>query len=80
MTEPVHNGERQPERRRRGWFSDPCDEEDAVAGYRWQPYLETGTGFIPPIQVWFATKEACDEFIATEVIGVGWLPGEGKQQ
>lgn len=55
----------------RGWFSDVDAEADPR--YQWQPCLETGQGLIPSFQVWFATKDECDAWIAENVIGVGWL-------
>lgn len=59
---------------RRGWFADL----DATQGgdYQWQPCLETGKGHIPCFEVWFKTKAECEDWIAANVIGVGWFPGE----
>lgn len=59
---------------RRGWFADW--DNDATNGYGWQPCLETGQGHVPCFQVWFKTKAECESFIADNVIGVGWLPGD----
>ena len=59
-----------------GWFADIDDEQDGTDV--WQPCLETGTGHIPSFEVWFPSKQACEQWIAKNVIGVGWCvtPGE----
>lgn len=56
-----------------GWFADLADEEDRVAAYPWQPFLQTEGGCFP-LPVWFKTQEDCQKFIALEVIGARALP------
>jgi hypothetical protein len=60
---------------RKGWFAD-WDDEQPQDGCGWQPCLETGQGHIPCFEVWFKTKAECEAFIADNVIGVGWFPGD----
>lgn len=52
------------------WFADLMtpDEPDYVAGCPWRPYLQQD-GMVCPLDCWFPTKEGCEEFIRTEVIG-----------
>lgn len=58
----------------RGWFADVRQEpEDGPAGM-WQPCLETGIGHVPCLDTWFTTRQACEEWIAANVLGVGMLP------
>jgi hypothetical protein len=52
------------------WFAD-VDDEDGVPPYVWQPCLETGTGHIPCFDVWFDSKEKCEDWIREHVIGAG---------
>lgn len=61
-----------------GWFADWDDEQEG--DYGWQPCLETGQGHIPCFQVWFKTKAKCEEWIAANVIGVGWFPGDPENR
>lgn len=56
-----------------GWFS--AIDEDASTDFQWQPCLQL-EGWGPTLDVWFASKEECDRFIAGDVIGKGWHPGE----
>lgn len=49
------------------WFADVDDEQDG--DYVWQPCLETGVGHIPCFEVWFNSKEACEDWIREFVIG-----------
>lgn len=58
-----------------GWFAE-WDDEQTDTDYRWKPCLETGNGFIPCFQVWFKTKAECEEWIAANVIGAGWIYGD----
>lgn len=57
-----------------GWFSDCGDVSKQTGAYIWQPCLQLGGGHIPCFEVWFDSKEACDEFIRDEVLGQTWLP------
>lgn len=66
--------EQKTEKAGRGWFAD-VDREQTTE-YRWQPCLETGKGHVPCFQVWFASEAECEEWIAENVIGVGWSQGE----
>lgn len=56
----------------RGWFADI--DEEATGAHRWQACLETGTGIVPSISIWFATEEDCLQWIRENVLGVGLLP------
>jgi len=49
------------------WFADVA--QDSKPPYVWQPCLETGTGHIPCFEVWFDSKEACEDWIRQNVIG-----------
>ena len=49
------------------WVADVDPEQDGP--YRWQPCLETRVGHIPSFEVWFDTKEACEDWIREFVIG-----------
>lgn len=57
-----------------GWFADWDDEQQT--DYGWQPCFETGQGHIPCFEIWFKTKAECEEWIAANVIGAGWFPGD----
>ena len=57
----------------RGWFSD-IDEDEGVGEYVWQPCLETGTGHVPCLDVWFRSQAECDAWIAEHIVDVGPLP------
>lgn len=57
---------------RTGWFADPSDEDDRVEGAPWQPFLQT-SGCCFPLPVWFETKDACDDFIRSSILGRGHL-------
>jgi hypothetical protein len=63
---------------RTGWFADVYNEcasdptPPELVG-KWQPVLQIG-GACLPLDVWFDSAEACEDFIATEVIGQGMLP------
>lgn len=59
---------------RRGWFADW--DSEATSEYGWQPCLETGQGHVPSFEVWFKSEAECEQWIADNVIGVGWFPGE----
>lgn len=50
------------------WFAD-WDKDNAVGAYGWQPCLETREGHIPCFEVWFDSKEACEDWIRKYVIG-----------
>lgn len=50
------------------WFAD-VDPSATTETYRWQPCLETGTGHIPSFEMWFDSKEACEEWIREHVLG-----------
>ena len=43
------------------WFADVDTEQ--LEPYVWQPCLETGTGHVPSFEVWFDSKEACEDWI-----------------
>lgn len=50
------------------WFAD-VDDEAEVQPYVWRPYLETRTGHIPGIDIWFDTRERCEGWIRQFVLG-----------
>ena len=56
-----------------GWFSDVDAEQEGESEYVWQPCLETGTGHIPSVGIWFKSKSECDDFIRTTILGHGML-------
>lgn len=58
----------------RGWFSDIDEQVEPGDEYVWQPCLETGTGHIPCLDVWFKSKADCDEWITEHILDVGLLP------
>lgn len=51
------------------WFADIDQDcpEDALP--RWQPCLETGAGHVPCFEVWFPTRESCEDWIRDVVVG-----------
>ena len=55
----------------RGWFAD-IDPEQPEGAYRWQPVLQTD-GVVPSFEMWFATEDACLEWIREQVIGHGMI-------
>lgn len=61
----------QPEWERRFWFSDVQTGEDSGPTGMFAPYLQT-EGACLPLPVWFPTKEACDEFIRSDILGAGF--------
>jgi hypothetical protein len=56
----------------RGWFADV--DPDETGEHRWQACLETGTGIVPSVSIWFATEDDCTQWIRDNVLGVGMLP------
>jgi hypothetical protein len=50
------------------WFAD-IDDEDGIPPYVWQPCLETETGHIPSIGIWFQSKEICEDWIRENLLG-----------
>lgn len=58
---------------KQGWYS----AHDAENGFymEWQPTLQTD-GQILEVEIYFATKEECDQFIKDRIIGRGWYHGE----
>ncbi|MFE9765105.1 hypothetical protein ACFYPC_11320 [Streptomyces sp. NPDC005808] len=58
-----------------GWFA--CDEGDETEvpnpRYPWQPVLQL-EGMQVRLSIWFETKEACQGFITSDVIGKGLHP------
>lgn len=57
---------------RQGWFSDAEDPPSAT--FRWQPCLQLD-GWCLSIDVWFESKEDCDNFILTNVLDQPLLDG-----
>jgi hypothetical protein len=49
------------------WFADIDNEADEP--YVWQPCLETGEGLVPHIEIWFDSKERCEDWIRKYLIG-----------
>lgn len=58
--------------RRRGWFSDIDPDGAPPDGYQWQPCLQLD-GLCLSFDVWHGSKEDCDDFILTEIIGRPFL-------
>lgn len=52
---------------KRFWLADIDREADPP--YIWQPCLETGTGIVLCFEIWFETKQECEEWIRQHVIG-----------
>jgi len=52
-----------------GWFSDIDEGQDSDA-YRWQPCIQT-EALVSSLQIWFASKVECDNFIRDQVIPAG---------
>jgi hypothetical protein len=46
------------------WFAAVSDDEDAVPGAPWQPFLQIAGGCFP-LPMWFATEAECWSFIGT---------------
>jgi len=44
------------------WFAD-IDESETTS-HKWQPCLETFTGILPSIEIWFANEASCEKWIA----------------
>jgi len=47
-----------------GWFADIEDEGDY-----WQAFLQNDIGCFPLDGIWFQSKEQCEEFIRTDILG-----------
>ncbi len=52
--------------KRTGWFADTSD--DAPKNFPYQPCLQLD-GMCMDFDIWFATREECEEWIRKEVIG-----------
>jgi hypothetical protein len=57
-----------------GWFADLADEDERDERWPWQVFLQLETECHAMAGVWFATKEQCENFIRTKVVGQGLLP------
>uniref|UniRef100_UPI003F493582 hypothetical protein n=1 Tax=Streptosporangium sp. CA-235898 TaxID=3240073 RepID=UPI003F493582 len=53
-----------------GWFAE-WDRETTNGG--WRPVLQLD-GHAPDFDIWFSTKQECEDWIREEVIGCGMLP------
>lgn len=51
------------------WFADVDSDADLDSPYPWQPCLETDEGMIFDFEVWFDSKEHCEQWIEQYVIG-----------
>lgn len=49
-----------------GWYAN-WDEESMA----FQPVLQTKSGTVASLDIWFQEESACDGFIRDEVIGAG---------
>ena len=49
-----------------GWFADI--DEESPEGYPWQPCLQLDMHCVD-IEVWFESREACEQFIRDEILG-----------
>lgn len=58
-----------------GWFADI--DHEVSHDYPWQPVLAFADGDhrqVASMDVWFASREECEAYIAGHVIGQGLLP------
>jgi hypothetical protein len=46
------------------WFADLSDDDEAVEGSPWQPFVQIAGGCFP-LPIWFLTEHECQAFIAT---------------
>jgi len=51
------------------WFADIDTDWPEEPRPRWQPCLETLTGHVPCLDVWFDSREECEQWIREFVIG-----------
>lgn len=52
------------------WFAAVSDDEDAVNGAPWQPFVQI-VGACLPLPIWFRTERECQDFISTIPSGGG---------
>lgn len=55
--------------RRVGWFAD-IDPDQSDSSHQWQPCLETGTGIVPSLSIWFASEAECESYIRSEIVPI----------
>lgn len=56
-----------------GWFA--CYEDERGTAFPWTPALQCEGSLCPNFDVWFESKEACEDFIRTEILGKPLLAG-----
>lgn len=55
-----------------GWFADRDASDGPVKRSGWQPCLQTKSfGACIDIDLWFDTREKCEQFIRDEILQVG---------
>lgn len=54
---------------KRGWFADVDPEMKA---FKWQPCCQVD-GMVQSLDIWFSSKEGCEDWIREEVLGLGML-------
>ena len=63
------------------WFASRWQEGDEPHpdGFPWRPYIQL-PGMVDHLDTWFPTKEACEEYIRSDILGaeLGDLPGGDK--
>jgi len=59
---------------RKGWFSDAVPDGAPSDRYQWQPCLQLDGLCLSMDDVWCPSKEDCDHFIRTEIVGKPMLP------
>jgi len=58
----------------RFWFSDiAMRDQPHPEQHPWQPCLQLD-GFCLSIEMWFASKDECDAFIQSDIVGCEWKP------
>lgn len=54
------------------WFSDiAMRDQTHQHDYPWQPCLQLD-GMCLSLEIWFASKDECDQFILSDVVNAGW--------
>lgn len=56
-----------------GWFADLADEEQRDERWPWAAFLQMESECHRLDGTWFATKEQCEDFIRSEILGRGLL-------
>lgn len=63
-----------------GWWAEPVDEREETEFLHgnFYPCLQPKGewGCVASIEIWFPDKASCEQFIAEELVGARWAPGE----